>query len=974
MQTLTSQQQRAISKTEGPCVVLAGAGTGKTYTIVEKIRYLIEKKIYSPERIVCITFSNEAANSLQNRISKILPENSEKPIIKTFHAFSADLLREHGNRININKNFRILTPDEAKIIIHKNLRVTVMNCHKYISSIGIAKDLEISLEELKENIEKKSQKYQNIDLEKRLESLMFELQTLHLKKDKDKHELSEEIRKIKEITNIKKFVSVWQAYEKIKEKNNFQDYSDLNKKSLEMIKKNVELATNYSYIIIDEFQDTNKIQLDFLFCLAPHKNIMVVGDTNQSIYRFRGAYHRNLDDFKKHFNIRNEDVLNLDESYRSTNKILRCAHRLILKNYENKKECFEVKSKHEKEGENIKIFQLKNAKEESRKVLEIIQQKIRQGIPEKEICVMFRNHQYGRIIRKILEKENIRYHAASKSSLLEQKSIRVLIDYLSVLNKLKLKEKGGEQHWWNLLYELKFVEEDLIKIGKFIKDNKTSDSISVKILNELQNISLTKSGRAQAEVFVERIKLMIPLLQKKIKELIVGVFHSSGLIISLESKEEKEILLNFNTFLELAESHVPLYEPDLQSFIHHLEILKSLEIEIEAPKTESDGVQLMTLHSTKGLEYDTVIITNLAQKRFPSERSSSNPLLPLELYPEFRNVAEKDVEYVLHELEKKQQLSEERRLCYVAFTRAKNSLFLTFSENYNNKKHFPSQFLNEIKFKENKDVEFTVDLEEKYFEPLVEIKPAEIKKEIAKEFVFSPSSLLLFSECQKKFEYRYIYNMPEEQPENWEAIRLGSFVHLVLEEGVKNNFKSLKEYLDFSAELNSKEDWQTVELEEANHLIKVFFERNKNKYDNKSRIEQKLQLEIEGLKFIGYADRIDFSEEGLEIIDYKTGSSAVPPKNRNWQLGFYALASEKLGKVHKITLDMLKQDRPLEFKVDEKGNASALFSPRMEFNIHEVKEELLAEAKKVVESLKFGFKSCPIEKNCEFCNEHFYNN
>ncbi len=973
MQSLTSQQQKAILKTKGPCVILAGAGTGKTYTIVEKISHLIKTKTYPTEKIVCITFSNEAASSLQKKISKSLPENSPNPIIKTFHAFSAELLREHGDKINVKKDFRILTPDEAKIILHKNLRITAINCHKYISSIGIAKDLEISLQDLEKNIEKKSQKYLQVDLEKKLESMMFEFQTLHLKKDKDKHELSEEIRKVKEIIQIKKFLSAWKAFEKIKERNNFLDYSDLNKKALELIKNNKEIALNYSYIIVDEFQDTNKIQLELLFHLAPFRNITVVGDINQSIYRFRGAYHKNLEDFKTHFNIKPQDILNLDESYRSTNKILRNAHRLILNNYSDEKECFEVTSKFKKEGENLHVFQMKNAKEESRKVLELIKQKLSQGIPEKEICVMFRNHQYGRVIKKLLESENIAFYSVSKASLLDQKSIKTLIDYLSVLNKLKTKENGGEQHWWNLLYELKFSEEDLIKIGKFIKVNRVSENISAKILNELQNLDLSENGKTQAKVFTERIKFMLPLLSKNVKELIIGVFHSSGLILNLESKEEKEIVINVNRFLELAESHVPLYEPDLQSFLHHLEVLKSLDVEIEAPELESNGIRLMTLHSTKGLEYDTVIITNLAQKRFPSERTNSNPLLPLELFPEFRNINEKDIEYILHEMEKKQQLFEERRLCYVAFTRAKNSLFLTFADSYNNKKHFPSQFLNEVNFKENSDITFTLDLEEKYSEPIIEIRPAEIKKEIAKEFVFSPSSLLLFSECQKKFEYKYIYNMPEEQPENWEALRLGSFVHLILEEGVKNNFRLLKEYLDFSSELNAKEDWQSVEIEEANHLVKVFFERNKSKYNENSKTEQKLTAEIAGIKFLGYADRIDFSPLGLEIIDYKTGNSAVPPKNRNWQLGFYALAAGKLGKVHKLTLDMLRQEKPLEFKVDSTGNASALFSPRMEFSIHEVKEELLNEAKKVLEALKSGFKPCPIEKNCEFCNEYFYN-
>ncbi len=965
---LTSQQKKAIEQIQGPCIILAGAGTGKTFTIVEKIKYLIQKKNYPAGKIVCITFSNEACSSLQNRVGKVLPENSKTPIIKTFHALSADLLREHGQKIGINSKFKILTPDEAKIILHKNFKIPAQNCHQYINSIGIAKDLEISLSDLENYLAKKLENYKDVEIEKRLETLKFEIQTLYLKKGKDKSELSEEITHLKKIIKLKKFLSAWKAYEKIKEKNNFQDYSDLNKNALTLLKKNSEISLNYSYIIIDEFQDTNKIQLEILFGLAPHRNITAVGDINQSIYRFRGAYHKNLDEFRQHFEIPSENILTLDESYRSSDKILRNAHKIILNNYPNEKDCFEVFNKHKREGEKIQVFELKNAREEARKVVNIVKEKISEGTPMKEICVMFRNHQHSRITKKLLETENINYYSVSKSSLLEQKSIKNLIDYLTIINKLKNKEKSGEQSWWNLVYNLGLPEEDLIKIGKFIKENNKSECLSLKLLNDLQQLDLSEDGKNRIKLFMEKIKIMLPFASKPILETIKGIFQSTGQITDFESPMEKEIILNFNKFLEIAESQNKLYEPDLSSFLHHIEILKSLDINIEPTKIESEGVRLMTLHSTKGLEYETVIITNMAQKRFPSEKTNSNPLLPLELFPEFKQIKEQDLEYFLSEIERKHQLFEERRLCYVAFTRAKNNLILTFAESYNNRKHFPSQFLNEINFRKNPDISFIQDFEETYTEPKLEIKPTQHVK--IKEFRFSPSSLLLFSECQKKFEYKYIYNMPEDKPENWDAIRLGSFIHPILEIGVKNNFKSLKEFLDLSVELNSKEDWQSVDLNEAQQIIKVFFERNRNKYNEKSKTEQILFAEIEGIKFVGFADRIDTNSEGLEIIDYKTGSSAVPPKNRNWQLGFYALAAAKFGKVKKLTLEMLKQEKPLEFKVDENGNASAVFSNRMEFNINEVKSELVNEAKKALTAIKSGFKSCPIEKNCKFCGEY----
>jgi len=991
-------QENPIKKIHGPSVILAGAGTGKTQAILEKTKHLIRNNHAEPNKIVLITFSNEAANSLQTRIARFLPQNSKQPIIKTFHAFSADLLREHKN-----KNFTILTPDEAKVVLHRNLKVPAGNCHKYVGSIGTAKDLGITISKIESFLNKKLAPHKDTNLEKHLENLQFEYQTLYLNSNKkDKHLLSAKIKEISDIIRLQKFIKAWKAYEKLKEIKNYQDYSDLNTTALALLKEKPEIASDYEYIIVDEFQDTNKIQLDLLKSLAVKKNITVVGDMNQSIYRFRGAYNKNLDEFKNYYHITDKEIFNLDKSYRSSNKILNTAFRLILNNYQNQKEQFEVKNANNREGKNISVFELKNSKEEARKVSELVQQHIEHGETPEEICIMFRNHNYGRVLKRALEFKNIKYTSITRPSLLEQKSIRTIVSYLIILNKLKNHSSGGEQDWWELLYNSHLQEEDLIKIGRLLKDNKNAKNISANLLNHLTSSGLSNDGNQKAKILIERLKLMLPSLQKPLKDFVKSVFHFSGLT---KKESGKEILLNLNRFYDLVCNHISLYEPDLSSFLNYLDTLKDLKIEIQSPEVEESGVRLMTLHSTKGLEYNTVIITNLVQKRFPMEKYTNNSLIPSELSPDFsdnnsnQNLGEqntkqenKDTTFEAYEQEKKNQMSEERRLCYVAFTRAKNNLILTYAKKYGTKDFYPSQFLNEINYKQNKNVDFFKDNEEKYEEPELEISPApnfatilnkqnfeENLKQIVnkpreqKEIIFSPSSLLLFSECQKKYEYKYVYNMPEKKTGNWEAIRLGSFVHKVLEEGVKNSLSSEKEFLDLAKEIKLKPDWESVELEQAGHLIKVFYARNKDKFDKNSKTEQRLSAEIDGIKFVGFADRIDVKPSGLEVIDYKTGASVIPTKNRNWQLGFYALAVQQQNKVRKITLDMLKHEKPLEFTLDEEGNAKSEYG-RMEFNLQEVKESLVIEAKKVLEAYKFGFKPCPLEKNCEFCEDYFYNN
>lgn len=1005
------QSREAITKTKGPCVILAGAGTGKTHTIVEKVKYLVNEKIYPAGEIVCITFSNEAANNLSLRISNLLADSAEeKPVIRTFHAFSADLLRTYGEAIGINKDFKILDPDQAKVILHRSLRVNVANCHKYISTIGIAKDLGIDISQYQDYLEKRELEYLGVDLAKRLDNLGFELQTLHLRYDSKKRKiLMEEIKKIKDLIELRKFTNAWNAYEKIKIKNNHLDYSDLNKNALSLVKKNADISKSFSYLIIDEFQDTNKLQLEFAVALARHNNITVVGDLNQSIYRFRGAYKNNLEIFKKAFNVKQSDIFTLDKSYRSSNKVLKIAHQLISLNYKNKEDCFFVQNFEDREGCEVKTYELVNSKEEARKVVEIIKEEIASGRALSDICIMFRAHQQGRIFKKLLEQEGISFVSVAKASLLKQKSVKTAHDFLVIIDKIKRKQTGGEEAWWDLIYQLDFKRSDLIEIGREIKkfSKRKSDvdevaageeNISSFLLNRLDKLSLSDKGKMVSRILIDKIKEMLTLETTKISEVLKEVYKIAGLLNEQKTRKEKEVILNLNRFYEVAKVHEDLYDSDIDNFLHYLGVLENLGIEMEASTLEEEGVRLMTSHSTKGLEFGVVIVTNLSQGRFPIDRYMSNSLVPTQLLPEVQeeisHLSDKEKEEFIGEYEKRQQLLEERRLAYVSFTRAKEKLYLTFAQEYGGKQCMPSQFLFDVNYKQNADISYEIDNEKKYVDnmELEKIEPRissilhaddmesaineldEKKTQKEEHQRFSPSALLLFQDCQKEFEYKYVYNMPEKKSISWEAMRLGSFVHLVLEKGVSERFKKVEEFISLSKEMAMEVDWESIDTNEAQTLIRVFFERNKGRYNEHSKTEEFLSLKLADLDFIGFADRIDFSDLGCEIIDYKTGKTNIAPKHRNWQLGFYALAAEKqYGKVRKVVLDMLKQERPLEFEIDYKGNAKCVSSQYIDgFNIYSVRDELIAAAKQIKEAYVKGFKACTIEDNCDFCNEYVY--
>jgi DNA helicase-2/ATP-dependent DNA helicase PcrA len=958
-----------LSEIKNPCIILAGAGTGKTHTIVEKIKNLIKNKKVSPEKLVCLTFSNEAVNNLTARVLRDIPElKNDFPIIRTFHSFSSDLLKEKGTSININKEFTIIEPNQAKIMLHTFFGHSAHYCHKYISTISNAKDLGISIESIENNYNQKINNRNIEDIKKRYEELSFLLQTIHLKKEsKDKKEIEREFEKLESLIELNRFLCAWKAYEKIKIKKQYLDYSDLNKKCLELLKTNPEISNKYDYIIVDEFQDTNKIQLEILFLLAPKGNITIVGDLNQSIYKFRGAYKENFSEFKKYYNIKNEEIFNLTKSRRSSNKILKLAHKLISNNYENKEECFEVKNYHDKEGENINITELKDGKEETRKIIEIIQERSKK-IPLEEICILFRTHQQSRAIKNILEQNHIPYTSITGKSLLKDKTIKEVLDYLKIVQNYKKEKKGAEQSLWNIIYNSIRKDEDLIKIGEIIK-KETKKETNIKQLIEKINESDTNN---ETKIILKVIKEKIEKISKendKDMELFLNRCYSIlGYISEEKIEENKETFLNLDKLKEFVKINKSWYIYDLDSFINYLKTIEKLEIEIEPASIEKKGVRLMTLHATKGLEFDTVMLTNMVQKKFPLIKISRENLIPLELYS---NSKEK-----LEDYELKQNLFEERRLCYVAFTRAKNNLYLTYANEYSNKKFYPSQFLEEIEYKTNPIIDFERDIETKY----LEISQKEIKiegdtsKKDLKKILFSPSSLLDFNECQKKYEYKYIYGMPEDNALSWESMKLGSFIHHILEMGIKNNFKTLNQFINYSKEKYLEEQWKSVDLEEALKIINIFFERNKNKYSEKSQTEIKLNKKIKEYSFIGYADRIDFNEDGIEIIDYKTGKTPIKPKHRNWQLGYYAIAAKSLGKVKKITLDMLRLDKPIEFEIDEEGNAISTSSTRLEgFNINQIETELVKEAEKVLKAYQEGFKPCPIENNCKFCNEYIYN-
>ena len=279
------------------------------------------------------------------------------------------------------------------------------------------------------------------------------------------------------------------------------DYSDLNHFVLQLFRKfgADKYTDRFKYVIIDEFQDTNKIQFELIEHIAhDHKNITVVGDPNQSIYGFRGSYKESFNHFMKTYGASKNDEVNLIESHRSTNKILSVSHDLIKNNYENQEECFKTFNANNIDGDKVKLYETINMAEEARLIADLIEDRLKKGVPAKEICVLFRTHKQGDYLKEYLKSRNIVVAQAGKTNLLAKREIKTTISYLSMLNNMITRTSTGEQSWWSIFhYKNQIAMEDSFKIGRYLKENKTK-SISVKNFfiewkNMLNNFFVTQT-------------------------------------------------------------------------------------------------------------------------------------------------------------------------------------------------------------------------------------------------------------------------------------------------------------------------------------------------------------------------------------------------------------------------------------------------------------------------------------------------
>ncbi len=608
--TLNQEQQEAVFHTEGPLLILAGAGSGKTRVLTHRIAYLIEEQGVNPWNILAITFTNKAAGEMRERVDRLVGYGSESIWVSTFHSTCVRILRRYIDRLGYGTNFTIYDADDQKTLMKdvcKQLKIDtkIYKERNLLAAISSAKDEMIMPDE-------------------------YELNA-----GGDYHK--------------KKIAQVYREYEKQLKANNALDFDDLLVKTVQLLQTQPDILEYYQerfrYIMVDEYQDTNTVQFKFISILAKkYRNLCVVGDDDQSIYKFRGANIQNILNFENVF----EDarVIKLEQNYRSTEHILDAANGVIRNNYGRKAKTLWTDNG---EGEKIRFEQFDNAFEEAEFVVDDIREHVRNGERSyNEHAILYRTNAQSRMFEEKLITANIPYKVVGAVNFYARKEIKDLLAYLKTI------DNGLDDLAVRRIINVPKRGIGLTTINR-VQENATMRGVGFyEALRTADMIPGVGKGASKLESFVALIEHFKEKAKTKlVSELMQEILDYTGYEDELreEGGEEAELRLEnigeFKTKIAAYEESCIDEMPTLSRFLEEV----ALVADIDSLDENSDYVVLMTLHSAKGLEFPEVYLVGMEDGIFPS--------------------------YMTLQSDDPSEIEEERRLCYVGITRAMENLTLT---------------------------------------------------------------------------------------------------------------------------------------------------------------------------------------------------------------------------------------------------------------------------------------------------------
>ena len=607
---VNEKQKEAIEHTHGPLLIVAGAGSGKTRVLTYRYAHLVMSHSVNYSNILAITFTNKAANEMKERISKLLDFDIYPKWISTFHSSCVKILRTHGHLIGYKTNFTIYDQSDSSKLIRNCMRDNGVDLKQYSprrfqASISGLKNMRISPGEAIESAES-----------------FFDV----------------------------KVAEIYTSYEKKLMLANSMDFDDLLIKTVDLLETSEEAlnywSSKFKYIMVDEYQDTNLVQYKLIELLSSkHKNLCVVGDSDQSIYAFRGADIRNIQEFEKDF--QNAKIITLDKNYRSSQKILDIANAVISNNPRSQDKKLWTDNS---EGLDVNVVEFSSERDEAKWITSEIKEILAKN-KKTEIAIFYRTNNQSRIFEEELRRNSINYKVVGNVRFYDRKEIKDILSYLNFLvnpddsvsfeRVLNVPKRG-------------IGESTLQKLRDFSNNKNSSVSNSLDNLEELDFLSARVLNKLK-----EFKDLIIDLKSHAIKgpsEAIIKTLELTGYknqLIKDGTLESQMRIENLDELINSAFEFENLYEEDVEDpYVVLRDYLESLALFTNTDSIEDeDKVLLMTLHNAKGLEFPYVFMTGMEENIFPSQKS------------------ENDFE-----------IQEERRLCYVGMTRAEEKLFLTYSQ------------------------------------------------------------------------------------------------------------------------------------------------------------------------------------------------------------------------------------------------------------------------------------------------------
>lgn len=593
LEGLNNRQLEAIENLDGPMLVLAGAGSGKTKVLTTKVAYLLESRDISPKNILAITFTNKAAKEMKDRIFSLIGREAFLIQISTFHSFGLKILKENYDLLGYTSNFTILDASDSETVIKKIMKDYDIDSSKYNyraikSSISSNKNEMVSVEEFRKFV------YNDYD----------------------------------EVV-----LKVYEEYEKELQRSNAIDFDDLLILPLKLFNEHNEVLQKYQeqykYVFIDEYQDTNKPQYILSKLIsAKYKNITVVGDNDQAIFTWRGADYKNILNFEKDYE--DAKVVILDENYRSTKTILKAANNVIKNNKLRKEKNLWTENE---DGNKITYYKAFDEKDESFYVIKEIKKLLEDGVNPNDICVLYRANAQSRGIEDAFLENNISYRIVGSFAFYQRKEIKDLLSYLKLIHN----------------------EKDDVSLLRVI--NYPKRGIGTKTIEELTMISNQKNCSLYDAIESGKeleFKNIIEELKKEsekmsLTEFVDLVLDKTGIRSSLKSEKTLEADIRLENLEEFKSITRTVEEVDGIASLG--DFLDEISLVTDASEKQEDGndkVTLMTMHAVKGLEFDYVFVIGVEEGLFPH----------------------------LNSMNSEDELEEERRLCYVAITRARKKLYI----------------------------------------------------------------------------------------------------------------------------------------------------------------------------------------------------------------------------------------------------------------------------------------------------------